>query len=63
MGKKFGGGTAGTADPNWPKGYSMPYNIMPSNKTGLEEEGVGAALASKVAIAQRLVGHWSAGGR
>ena len=26
--KKLGGGTAGTADPSWPKGYSIPYGIM-----------------------------------
>ncbi|KAK4832997.1 LOW QUALITY PROTEIN: hypothetical protein QYF61_027021 [Mycteria americana] len=25
--KKLGGGTARTADPNWPKGYSIPYGI------------------------------------
>ncbi|KAK4815143.1 hypothetical protein QYF61_017584 [Mycteria americana] len=26
--KKLGGGTAKTADPNWPKGYSIPYDVM-----------------------------------
>ena len=26
--KKLGGDTAGTADPTWPKGYSIPYGIM-----------------------------------
>ncbi|KAK4806266.1 hypothetical protein QYF61_013410 [Mycteria americana] len=26
--KKLGGGTARTADPNWPKGYSVPYDVM-----------------------------------
>jgi len=26
--KKLGGDTAGTADPNGPKGYSIPYDIM-----------------------------------
>ncbi|XP_054677944.1 DNA-directed RNA polymerases I and III subunit RPAC1 isoform X3 [Grus americana] len=26
--KKLGRNTAGTADPNWPKGYSIPYGIM-----------------------------------
>jgi len=25
---KLGGDTARTADPDWPKGYSMPYNIV-----------------------------------
>ena len=26
--KKLGGDTAGTADPNGPKGYSIPYDVM-----------------------------------
>ena len=26
--KKLRGNTAGTADSNWPKGYSMPYDIL-----------------------------------
>jgi len=25
---KLGGDTARTADPNWPKGYPMPYDTM-----------------------------------
>jgi len=29
--KKLGGDTAGTADPNWPKGFSIPYDITLSN--------------------------------
>ncbi|KAK4831831.1 hypothetical protein QYF61_019589, partial [Mycteria americana] len=32
--KKLGGGTARTADPNWPKGYSIPYDVMLSIETG-----------------------------
>ncbi|KAK4823531.1 hypothetical protein QYF61_003040 [Mycteria americana] len=32
--KKLGGDTARTADPNWPKGYSIPYGIMRSIETG-----------------------------
>ncbi|KAK4811248.1 hypothetical protein QYF61_022145 [Mycteria americana] len=28
--KKLGGGTARIVDPNWPKGYSIPYDVMPS---------------------------------
>ena len=27
MYKKLGGDTARTADPNWPKGYSIPYDM------------------------------------
>ena len=36
--KKFGGGTARTDNSNWPKGYSIPYDVMLSNKS-LGEEG------------------------
>jgi len=32
VGRRLGGDTAGTADPNWPKRYSIPYSIMFSNK-------------------------------
>ena len=32
--KKLGGDTAGTADPNWPKGYSIPYDVMLNIKLG-----------------------------
>ena len=28
--KQFGGDTARTADPNWPKGYSILCDVMPS---------------------------------
>ncbi|KAK4816467.1 hypothetical protein QYF61_017195 [Mycteria americana] len=34
MQKKLEGGTARTADPNWPKGYSIPYGLMVSIETG-----------------------------
>jgi len=32
--KKMGGSTARTADPSWPKGYSIPYDVMLSTQTG-----------------------------
>ncbi|KAK4817730.1 hypothetical protein QYF61_026530 [Mycteria americana] len=32
--KKLGGDTARTADPNWPKGYSIPYGVMLNIETG-----------------------------
>ncbi|KAK4828177.1 hypothetical protein QYF61_024426, partial [Mycteria americana] len=32
--KKLGGDTARTADPNWPKGYSIPYDVMLNKKLG-----------------------------
>ena len=53
--KKLGGATAGTADPNCPKGYSILYNVMLRNKT----EGVKLAGA---AIARGLAEHPWAGG-
>ncbi|KAK4831758.1 hypothetical protein QYF61_018956 [Mycteria americana] len=31
---KLGGGTAKIVDPNWPKGYSIPYDVMLSIETG-----------------------------
>ena len=37
--KKLGGDTAGTADPNRPKGYSRPYDVTISNKTWGKEAG------------------------
>ncbi|KAK4828920.1 hypothetical protein QYF61_001541 [Mycteria americana] len=40
--KKLGGDTARTADPKWPKGYSIPYDVMLNKKTGgswLGEQG------------------------
>lgn len=38
MGKGLGVGTAGTAVLNWPKGYSIPYNIVFRNKKPAEAE-------------------------
>lgn len=32
--KELGKSIAGTAEPKWPKGYSIPQNVMPSVKTG-----------------------------
>ena len=31
--KKLGGDTAGTADPNWPKGYPLPYDVIHSKQS------------------------------
>ena len=53
MHKKLGGDTAGTAGPNCSKGYSIPYDVMLSNKTR-GEVGGGAAAGG-------LAGHLSAG--
>lgn len=33
------------ADPRWPKGYSMAYNVMLSNKPGIVEEEGGVSGA------------------
>ncbi|KAK4816629.1 hypothetical protein QYF61_019328 [Mycteria americana] len=54
--KKLGGGTAKMVDPNWPKGCSIPSDVMPSIETG----GVG----QRAAVAARgLAGHRSVGVR
>lgn len=34
MGKELGENTAGTAGLNWPKGYSLLCNIIPTTKLG-----------------------------
>ncbi|KAK4825374.1 hypothetical protein QYF61_027127 [Mycteria americana] len=52
--KKLGGDTAKIVDPDWPKGYSIPYDVMLSIETG--GVGLGAAIA-----AHRLAGHRLAG--
>ncbi|KAK4806257.1 hypothetical protein QYF61_013401 [Mycteria americana] len=52
--KKLGGDTARTADPNWPKGYSIPYGVMLSIETG----GVGQGVA---VAARGLAGRWVGG--
>ncbi|KAK4823432.1 hypothetical protein QYF61_002118 [Mycteria americana] len=38
--KKLGGDTAGTADPNWPKGYSIPDDVMLSDKSWGKKRGM-----------------------
>jgi len=55
LGKRLGGDIARTADPNWPKGYSVQYHVALSIKTGLPEEEGEGVLFSKVAFAQRLL--------
>lgn len=57
MSKKLGEGTAETADPNRPKGYYVPYNIVLGNKNW------GKVDFGEVAIAWRMAGHWSTCGR
>lgn len=64
MKKRLGGDIPGKADPNWLKGFSVPYNAITSHsavKTGVEEEG--RFLVSKGAAVQRLAGRWSVCGR
>jgi len=49
---------AGTANLNWPKGYSISYIVTLNNKNGVEEEVRGGRLASKVLVVCRLVCLW-----
>jgi len=45
MHKTFGGDTAGTADPNWPKGYPTPYDFMLSVESwGRNKKGGGGTF-------------------
>lgn len=52
--KRLEGDTAGTADPIRSKRDSIPDNIMLASEKG--------DSLPKVAVAQRLAGHWSADG-
>jgi len=45
VGKRLGGDTAGTADPNGPKGCSTPYDIMLSHKRWGKRGGGGTFKA------------------
>ena len=42
----IGGDTAGTADPNWPKGYSVPYDVMLSIQSWRNVGRVGHCLGT-----------------
>lgn len=56
VGKKLRWDIAGTADPDHPKSYPIPYNTMFTNKSW-------EVLSSKVSISCGVAGHWSAWGR
>ena len=50
---KLGGDTAGTADPNWPKGCYMPYNVILSVWAG------GVGWGQKLLLGNRACSvHW-----
>lgn len=40
MHKKVRGDAATTADPNWPEGYSISYDVVSSNKTCIKDRGM-----------------------
>lgn len=44
MCEKLGGDTATAVDPNWPKGCSVPYDVMLNNRTGEKLTGGGGLL-------------------
>ncbi|KAK4816835.1 hypothetical protein QYF61_023899 [Mycteria americana] len=54
--KKLGGGTARTADPNWPKGYSIPYDVMLSIENGGSWPGAGSLLGDGLGFGWRVLG-------
>ena len=51
--KKLGGNTVGAADPNWPKEYSIPCDIMSSIETGVSG---GRGIAAWGLTGRQLVG-------
>ena len=54
---ELGGDTARAADPNWPKGYSIPWDVMPAQYINWGEVGPGGQIA-----ARELTGHQSVSG-
>ncbi|KAK4831386.1 hypothetical protein QYF61_017517 [Mycteria americana] len=52
--KKLGGGTARTAGPSWPKGYSIPYGVMLSIETGGAGQGAVIAARGWLGIGRRV---------
>ena len=52
--KELGGGTAGTADPNCPKGHSRPCDVMLSNRSG-GDVGGGVLVEDWLGIGQVVV--------
>ncbi|KAK4826156.1 LOW QUALITY PROTEIN: hypothetical protein QYF61_005729 [Mycteria americana] len=53
--KKLGGGTAKTVDPNWPKGYSIPYDLM--YKLGGAGWGQRSLLGDWLGISRQVRNH------
>ncbi|KAK4829076.1 hypothetical protein QYF61_002020 [Mycteria americana] len=52
--KKLGGGTARIVDPNWPKGYSIPYDVMMSKNWAGWPGGVWLLLGNWLGISQQV---------
>lgn len=55
--------TVHSSDLGWLKGYAIPCNVLLSSKNRGRRRTKGWFLASKVAIAWSLAGHWSLCGR
>lgn len=64
VGKRLGGGLSWDSWPSCPKGYSITYNAMLSNKRvgRVGEAGGMVVVVPKVAVAWRLAGHHSPDG-
>jgi len=58
VGKKLGVDTAGTADANWAKEYSIPYNIKLSNKTAVVGEEKSGLRCGNCVPGWLLLGGW-----
>ena len=63
VGKILGGDTARTADPNWPKGPSIPYDVCSAMKAKRKEEGWGAFVSTTLVFRSNRYAYWSPASR
>lgn len=57
--KDLGGGTARTADPDWPEGYLIPYGIMLSNDTAVKKEELGTFVVMTFVFLRNHYAWWT----
>lgn len=55
--KRLGGSIAPTADPKWPKGYSIPENVTNSIETGRSQSLLGDGLGIRQQTGSNCVVH------
>lgn len=57
--KDPGGGTARTADSDWPEGYLIPYGIMLSNDTAVKKEELGTFVVMTFVFLRNHYAWWT----